>query len=329
MNKKTNILFPWIQKGITFISKKSSQKKKFTIGISLPIDAPFTHATKNSFIDTLRNSDDTKYEFVVYNADNDQNKMVDQTEQIVKQNVDLLFSIDAACSLLAKEVVATSNKHIPIVFGGVKEPATIGLIKSEQASGNNLTGVTGISLPFEERIKTLLHFRPSTKKVLIPYCPNTYFVRKDQQKLETLFNAQKIEVAGLCINHPSELRQKISSFLKKHENPDVIMTLRDNITSTKAETLTQLCNKHGLTFFTWHLDNINTGAALGIVSNDYNFGIQSALLAQRILEKNQQPSEIPVTCLMNNFEYLVINSKTMRQQGITVNPSFFKNMHVI
>ncbi len=307
-------------------------KKKFTIGISIPSTCHFTEATHKAFMQALQKSEKARYEFVVFNANNEHSKMRSQTEELVNSNVDLIFAIDATCAQLAKKITEKRDNPIPIVFGGVKGPAEIDLVQSEEASGNHLTGVTGISMSLEQRFSIVSMLKPNIKKVLIVYCPSVYFVEKDSQDIETLLTKKGIAVEKAQIFQTNELVQKVTPFLMQQKRPDLIIILRDNIVSSGADALVKLCNSHNITLFSYHLDHVKKGVAFAIGEFDEDYGIASARLVQEILEKGKHPSQIPIAKLDSEFYHLMINTKTMKQQNLNINPNLLfimKNTKVI
>jgi ABC-type uncharacterized transport system substrate-binding protein len=280
-------------------------------------------AAQYGLIETLEKSRKANYRFTTYIAYDDRIKARTQTEEIVSSNPDLIFTIGATCSQMAKEITCKRKKHIPIVFTAVKGPAEINLVESEASSGNHLTGVTGLSMSFEQRLSIMLMLKPLIKKALIPYNPGGYFIEKDQQETATLLRNRGIEVQPVAVYYLSELGQKISPFLQGSDKPNVIITMRDSIGTAGVEALVKLCNNAGVALFSAYSHGVKKGAAFGIGSFDEAFGISGAQLVKQVLEEGRHPSDIPITALFDGFYRLIINEKAVKKQNVNIDPNLF------
>jgi ABC-type uncharacterized transport system substrate-binding protein len=302
-------------------TSNTTQKPTYTIAITRAGPTPCSEASYRSFMSTLNKSAKANYQFTNYNAYNDRIKMRTQAEEIVKSNPDLIHPIGALCPQMAKEITLKRKKLIPIVFTAVKGPVEVDLVESEAYSGNHLTGVTGLSLPFEQRLGIMLVIKPTIKKALIAYSPTIHFVESDKQQVEAILHNKGIQVEAVQVYQTNEITQKITPFLHGPDKPDVLITLRDNVVSSSYTALVKLCNNAGVTIFSAHLDGIEKGGAFGIGSFDDAYGTASAHLARQVLEEGKAPSQIPITQLFEGFIKLAINTKTMKQQNLKIDPN--------
>jgi ABC-type uncharacterized transport system substrate-binding protein len=222
-----------------------------------------------------------------------------------------------------------SLKHknpIPIVFGAVKDPAKIGLVNSEESSGNHITGVTGTGMPFERRIEVLLRLKPETKRLLIIY---DMVITNEKCEIENILRRKNITVDAVLVDSASEVENRVIEYLNSHKKPDVIMTLRDSVVSVDFKPLIELCNRHGITLFTSHLGAVYLGAAIGIGERSELYGIESAKLVRKILEKNLHPSRIPIKRLDGDFQKLKINTETCKKQNVSLDLSSLKIKNLV
>jgi ABC-type uncharacterized transport system substrate-binding protein len=297
-------------------------KPTFKVAMSVPVGSHFgIQAIIRAFTDTLKKSNNANYQFTYYDANNDRTLMRSQAEEMVISNPDLIYPIGALCSQMAKEITEKRKKLIPTVFGAVKGPAEIGLVASEASSENHLTGVTGVGISFEERLKVMLLVKPDIKKVLIAYCPAIHFVEKDKQEIEKILCDKGVQVIAVQVYQMNEVAQKITSFLQESDKPDVVITLHDNIVSASYDLLVKLCNSAHVALFCSHLEGVEKGCAFGIGSFEDSYGIASARLVRQILEEGKHPSQIPTTRLFEGLSKLMVNTKTMKEQNLTVDPN--------
>ena len=293
------------------------------IAILIPATHPALEEIQRGFVETLAKYQYIKCGFIVYNANGNLSLMRAQLEDVICKDFDLLYTIGAHATQMAKEVTAKKQVLIPIVFGAVADPVKLGLVSNELFSGNNLTG-SSATRDYAKQINFLLKVKPHVKNELIIYDPTqSSGLEKDKDEIVELLKKYSINTTAVEVYKTREIFEKIPSLLSAH---DVVFIFKDNTVVPAVDGLVKLCSRYGVTLFVSDLDSVDKGAALGFGVHEYMFGVNAAQCALEILLEHKKPSEVPIR-LTNNFKFK-INSKTMQAQKVIIDSQQLALMQV-
>src|SRR5450830_744260 len=90
--------------------------------------------------------------------------------QIARKFVGDRPDVMVAIATPSAQALIAATKDIPIVFSAISDPVAARLVKSWDASGGNVTGVSDMS-PLEDQIDLILKVLPSAKWVGVIYNP--------------------------------------------------------------------------------------------------------------------------------------------------------------
>ncbi|MBP3544660.1 MAG: ABC transporter substrate-binding protein, partial [Lachnospiraceae bacterium] len=99
------------------------------------------------------------------NAQGDQSNCTTIAQKLVNDKSDLILAIATP----AAQACAAQTSDIPILITAVTDPATSGLVASNEAPGGNVTGTSDLT-PVAEQMKLLTQLLPEAKTVGILYC---------------------------------------------------------------------------------------------------------------------------------------------------------------
>lgn len=282
----------------------------YRIAVMQPAIHPSMDEITQGFIETLEKNLLGQCDCAVFNANNNVMLMRAQAEEIVQQKFDALMTIGTKATQLAKEVAQKKKSNMPIIFTAVADAVEKGIIKSIEASGNQLTGVLE-EINFQEEVDLLLSVKPATKNVLLVYNPSQIGLVKEGNMFEKVFASRGVSLSRAEVFHSNEVYQKISILLA---NIDVVLILKDHTTVAALDVLTKLCSKNHITLLTNDLDSPARGAALGFGVFERQFGVQGALCAIKILVDRVLPTHIPCAAAQGNK--LRINPNACKTQGV-------------
>jgi putative ABC transport system substrate-binding protein len=298
---------------VYFAHKRHADKKdiRFRVAIVQPASHPAMDEIAAGFMDTI-NKEYSGYHFDIYNANGNSTLLRAQAEEIVHNNYDLVTTIGSDATRTLHELTRKKNSTMPIVFSAVSDPVGLGVVNSIESSQNNVTGVED-SPRFEEQIKQLLELKPHAKSVLLVYDPaiKSGAHERNVTEVETIFTRNGIKVNHAPIFHANEVQAKVQPLLN---NNDVIMIFTDHTAVSGLDSLVMLANRYHLTLYASDLNSGDRGAALAYGIKEYEYGVESAQLAMRILEKHDKPADIPIISVRNYT--IKVNTKTMQQQGL-------------
>jgi len=293
------------------VKQKTGNAKR--VAILTPVSHPALEQIEKGFKETLDQQSSQSYKFTTYNANGSRTLMRSQVEEILQSGYDLMFTIATQPSKMAKEISEKKQNHIPIVFAAANDPDKLGIIKSIESSGNNVTGVTEEN-DFATQLDLLTTLKPAVKNLLLVYSPSeSSSLERDRDTVAAICKTKNITFKTIEVFHANEIYGKVSSGLS---GMDVVMVLKDNTVVSGIDSLIKLCNQHNITLLATDLDSGDKGAAMSFGVQEYDFGKSAAKKAMLILEDNQLPTNIPTTPV-NEFK-LKINTKTMHHQNLTI-----------
>ena len=118
--------------------------------------------------------------------------------ELVASRVDLILCFASPAALAAKSATST----IPIVFAGLNDPVTSGLVPSLARPGGNLTGLSGVDDELHgKRLSLLRELLPAVSNVVVLWSPDVVVHRHEVAQIETLARGLAIQV------RPVELRR--------------------------------------------------------------------------------------------------------------------------
>lgn len=237
-----------------------------------------------------------------------------KVEQMIRQNVDLIYVMGVIGGRAVKEVTVVLKPDMPVVFGVISNPVGVGLVASMQSSGNNLTGITPINeVVVSKRLEVFLETVPALKRIIFGWQDaNTTGV----ENLREAARALGIELAEQKINTPQELIAFFESF--PYRQGDGIMRAADSASGLASRDIIALAREKKIPLSGTNANDVDHGALMSYGANFRKIGIQAARLADALL-KGAKPSDLPIE-LPEEFEF-AINLQTATLLDITIPPS--------
>lgn len=318
MNKKLvfGILVAVLLVGIVFISVKiptqtKTEEKVFTIGVARWNSDSNYGDNLDGFKDGLTEQgfvEGKNVKFIIKNPESDLKTERQIIESFVEAKVDLIFSQTTPGTLVAKDVTQT----IPIVFSIVTNPVESGVIEALESSGNNLVGTRNF-IPVQRQYNQFERVYPSTKTLAFVH-------RKDEPNSVSQYNQMKellapkgIEVVDIAAVDLNDMRTQLEDSI---ENVDSLFLACDTLINVGGEEVViEISKKHKKPNFAGLEGSILKGALMGNIADFYIIGKISGRQAALILG-GAKPSSLLTES--PGEDYLVINTKTAAEIGITI-----------
>lgn len=319
------MLFVFSQKNANCVSQAQKVGKTFKVALFAPATHPAMDEINQGFMDTLQSKESSSnYVFKSFNANGNKTLLRAQAEEIVTGDFDLIFTIGASCTKTVKELTAKREKPIPVIFTAVGDPIGLGVIASEQSSGNNTTGISEHQ-SYDEQVDLLMHLKPTIKKALLVYDPMQGKGAKSQKELQELLAQRGVELNGVEIYNPNEIQSKVGGLIT---NVDVVLVQAgDNTVVSGIDALVKLCDRYGVTLLASDLNSGDKGAVLAYGVTEYDFGTEAAKKALLVLEKQKKPTDIPTTPISKYS--LKINAKKLESQGLKINQADLALLRIV
>jgi putative ABC transport system substrate-binding protein len=228
----------------------------------------------------------------------------------VADGVDLFVCFTTAAAMAAKRATST----IPIVFSGVSDPVTSGLVPSLARPGGNLTGLSAVDDELHgKRLELLRELLPQAREVAVLWMPDLVVHRNELTQIEALAPRLGIRIRRVELNRVEDIAAVIPPLGRTRTDALFILPAPWHVYSS-AELVTAATQARLPTIGVERYHH--AGGAL------LTYGADIAALARRAagyvdrIFKGAKPADLPVQ-QPQKFE-LLINLKTALALGVAV-----------
>lgn len=272
-------------------------------------------APVQGFRDGLRDLGYGEGEHVTYairNARMDRARLKAFAEEFVRERVDLIFTATHIGALAAKE--ATGSMRIPVLFAPAGDPVETGLVQSIASSGNNMTGVSTLSLELTgKRLEMLTRIVPGVKRVAILYNPEYAFSVTVARLAQEA--GERLGLTIRAVEGRSEAAMLAAVERLDRREVDALFALPDIMVNNLVKELALLARAKRLPYMVHIRSLAGQGPLASYGINTYAIGRQAARLADKIFN-GARPSDIPIET-PQKLE-LILNLKVAREIGVTI-----------
>lgn len=298
-------------------SSDAGSKENYKIAISQYVEHPSLDATREGFIEALKDAGLVEGENLTIdynNAQADSTNNLSIAQKLAGDNNDLILAIATPPAIAVAQQLISSGSKQPLLFAAVTDPVDAKLVEALDKPGEYITGASDTN---PEAITKLMDFIaanfPDVKKVGVVINegePNAVVMT---QTAEEALAAHNIELVKAPVTNTSEVKQAVDSLVGK---VDALYITLDNTVVSAVDTLIQAANDNDIPFFSADRDTVEKGAFATVGFKYYDHGYQVGEMAVEILKNGKKPSELPVT-LPNKLDF-ILNLKAAEAQGITV-----------
>jgi putative ABC transport system substrate-binding protein len=285
----------------------------YRVGVMITDDTYL--APVQGFKDGLRELGYVEGQHIIYDLQNarlDRAALQQFAARFVQDRVDLIFTATYIGASAAKQ--ATAGTRTPVVFGPAGDPVETGLVKSIVNSGNNLTGVSTLSLELTaKRMEMLKRLVPSAGRVALLYNPEDRFSQEVSRVARQAAERLGLAVVEVHGRDAEEIRAAAQAI--RPGQVDAFFALSDVLINNQVGPLAQLARDKRLPYIVHIRSLVEKGALASYGINTYRIGQQAARLADKIFN-GVRPSEIPIET-PRRLE-LIINLRVAREIGLRV-----------
>ncbi|GGC50037.1 hypothetical protein GCM10010994_06410 [Chelatococcus reniformis] len=223
----------------------------------------------------------------------------------------------AEVALAAKWATTT----IPIVFEMGGDPVALGVVDSLSRPGNNLTGVSSLSVEVSrKRLEFMREVRPHTKAFAVAVNPTSPTANSQLKNLHAAAGSLGLDITVLEASHEQEFGRLFST--AREMGAGGLVFSSDPYFAYRSRELAALAVRHGVPAITQSRDFPLAGGLMSYGGDFSQSHRHSGLYAGRIL-KGERPSELPVQ-RVTKVE-LFINLRAAHTLGITFPPSLLSS----
>ena len=242
--------------------------------------------------------------------------------QIARKYVgDRPAAIVAIATPSAQAVVA-ATKDIPVVYSAVTDPVAAKLVKTWDASGTNVTGVSDMS-PLDKHLELIKRVVPTAKRIGIIYSPgeaNSVAIVEAMKKFAPAAGYVMVEASAA---RSVDVAAAAQSLVGK---ADVIYAPTDNNVMSAFEGIVKVAQAAKVPVVAADTDAVKRGAVAALGLNYYDLGRQTGKIVVRVLN-GEAPGKI-ASQTSTNFE-LHVNLAAAQKQGVALSDELVKSAKVV
>ena len=208
-----------------------------------------------------------------------------------------------------------ATQTIPIVFMQGADPVQVGLVKSLNRPGGNLTGIGLLSAETAaKRLELLLELVPKAASIGYLRNPtNPVYAEAETREVEAAARAHGVRLLIVNASSPSEIETAFADLVQKRA--DALQVASDGFLLTHPDQIVALAARHGVpAIYAWPQFTA-VGGLMSYGTNIRNAWRQAGIYTGRIL-KGEKPADLPVQQVTKID--LVINLKTAKTLGLDV-----------
>ncbi|WP_422099467.1 ABC transporter substrate-binding protein [Variovorax sp.] len=238
--------------------------------------------------------------------------------QIARKFVGDRPDVIVAMSTPSAQTVVAATREIPIVFSAVTDPVAAKLVKSWEATGGNVTGVSDLPL-LDKHLALLRQALPTAKRIGVVYNPGEVNSVAAIAQLKKLAQPAGLSVIEGAAPRTVDVASAAQSLVGK---VDAIYAPTDNNVTSAFEALAKVADQGRVPLIAADPSLAARGAALGIGTNYHDLGRQSGKLVVRVL-KGEAPGSI-ASQVSPTLE-LLVNQAAARRQGLALSDALLKS----
>lgn len=283
------------------VTSKDSEKV-YKIGVIQYVQHAALDASNEGFFAALDKAG-IKYEADQQNAAGEPSSCNTIADMLVNNGSDLILAIATP----AGQAVAGKTTEIPIIVTAVTDPAESGLVNSNDAPGNNVTGTSDLT-PVKEQIELLQKILPDAKNVGILYCS-----AEANSVLQANMAKEACDAAGLSyidytVSSTNEIQTVVESAVG---NVDALYAPTDNMIAAGMATVAMIANENGMPIICGESGMVDQGGLATYGIDYYELGYMAGEMAAKILVEGADPATMPIGYLTADKCEKTVNQDTL------------------
>jgi len=243
----------------------------------------------------------------------DLERLPDEAAELVGRKPDIFVAVTTNAALAAKKAAGA----IPLVFMGVTDPVTAGLVESLARPGANITGVTNMAAILTgKRLELLKEAVPTVSHVAVLWDPKAPGSIPQWEESQEPAHELGLQLYSMEVSSVERYEPEFKEAVNAH-NTTIWVTLNP-LANSNQKLIFDLAIKYRLPSVCARSDYADNGCLMAYGPGYSNEGKDGARYVDKIL-KGTKPADIPVE-QPTKFEF-IINLKTAKQISLTIPPN--------
>jgi putative ABC transport system substrate-binding protein len=230
--------------------------------------------------------------------------------ELVGHKPDVLVAVTTNAAQAAKQATTT----IPIVFMGVTDPVTTGLVDSLARPGGNITGITNMAaILTSKRLELFKETLPHLSRMAVLWDPQAPGSVPQWQASQQPAQALGLHLYSMEVSRVEHYEAAFTAAVEARTT--ALWVTLNPLANSNQKKIADLALTHGLPSICARADYAENGCMMAYGPGYSMEGKDGARYVDKIL-KGTKPADIPVEQPMR-FE-LVINLQTAQKLGLTI-----------
>lgn len=216
-----------------------------------------------------------------------------------------------AISTPSAQSVASSARHIPLVFTAVTDPLGAKLVSHMDHPGKLITGVSDLS-PIDKHMELILQLVPGATRLGVLYNPGeaNSVTLVDMVREEAGTRGMTL-VEGVATKS-GDVLAAVRSLVGK---VDALYIPLDNTVVSALEAVIRVAEQNAIPLISGDTDSVTRGTVAAVGFNYYDVGVQTGTMVARVLN-GEAPGDIAVERVQQLELYL--NPGAARRMGVSL-----------
>jgi len=232
--------------------------------------------------------------------------------ELVQRRVSVIAILESTNGALAAQA---ATQTIPIVFMQAADPVRIGLVRSLNQPGNNVTGIVlfGVEVA-AKRLELLLELIPLGTSIAYLRNPaNPVFAESETRETQIAARARGVNLLFVNVSHLTEFEPAFANMAQ--QKIGALLPSADGYLLTHRDKLIALAARHALpAIWGWPAP----GGLIAYTTNFVDAWRKAGVYTGRILN-GEKPADMPVEQVTKVD--LIINLKTAKALGVNIPPT--------
>jgi putative ABC transport system substrate-binding protein len=247
-------------------------------------------------------------------AENDESRLPALAADLVRRQVSVIAVPGGS---LASQVVKKATPTIPIVFQMGGDPVGLGLVRSLNRPGGNVTGFSNITPGLVAKRLGLLHeLVPSAIIIAVLIVPTGVNYNANLRELQEAAKTLGLRVVFMNVNNDDEIDAAYPMLVEQRAG--ALLLTDSTLFNNRREKVVGLAERNRVPAIYTFSEFASAGGLMSYASSLTDAYRQTGVYTGRVL-KGEKPADLPV--LQPTKLELIINLKTAKALGLTVPPN--------
>ena len=280
----------------------------YKIGISQYGEHGSLDNCREGFLQGLREAglvEGTDYTIDYQNASFDDNLAIQIAQAFSAEDAALMVGIATPAATAC--YAAAEDKDIPVVFTAITDPV------GAKLDSGNITGTSDV-LPVEGQLELIRALQPEAKTIGIVYTTSEANSVYSISVYEELATDYGFTIDAVGVTSQAEVTQAVDTLLS--HGVDCLSNLTDNNVVGVLPAILEKTNEAGIPVYGSEVEQVKLGCVAGAGLDYVKLGIQTGLMAAKVLTGEATCEDLPYEIIENYSLYT--NSEAIAKLGLTL-----------